>query len=551
MEVSWFNLAACIPASAVFSEIDVNPLLQGLDPVAANQVIATAQALEMNRPDQAAGQLAPVLAAHPDHPEVLRLHASLLSLRGEHRSALHQMHRALKQRPHEALYHNAYAIFLADAGELDQSIDVLRHACKLQPGFVMAWYNLGLFLTRSARFDEARHALRHAVTLAPDYAAARAQLADLLRMDNFRDEAIAEYRKLLAEQPWSGMAWWGLAEIKTLRLGTDDSDAIRRALAHPRATDGDRVAMGFALAKALDDQGRYAESMQALATANEIARRHRTWNAQGFTTTMESIKTATCTTDAGQDLGSEVIFIVGMPRSGSTLIEQILASHSKVEGAAELPDLPLLIAEQSKQRKKSYPGWLAEMSAEDWRQLGQRYLERTARWRKNRPIFTDKLPNNWMHIGMIRAMLPGARIIISRRDALETCFSCYRQYFPGNDYTRSFPDLAAYWHSFDAASSYWAQKEPVHVYQHIYEDLLKDPETQIRQLLTFCDLPFEEACLRFNETQRIIGTPSAMQVREPLRTGTARSPRYGELLNPLRQALDLPLIDKQSLHVQG
>lgn len=515
----------------------MNALLQGLDSVAANRVIAASQALEMNRPEQAAGQLAPVLASHPDHPEVLRLHASLLSLRGEHRSALRDMHRALQQRPQEALYHNAFAIFLAEAGELDQAIDALRHACKLQPGFVMAWYNLGLFLTRSARFDEAREALRRAVSLAPDFAAARAQLADLLRMENFRDEAITEYRKLLAQQPWAGMAWWGLAEIKTLRLETADSAAMERALMHPRATDGDRVATGFALAKALDDQGRYAESMQALATANAIARKQRAWNAGAFEATMDAIRTARCNAAAAQDLGSEVIFIVGMPRSGSTLIEQILGSHSKIEGAAELPDLPLVIGEASNTYKKPYPYWLADMSAADWQQWGQRYLERTARWRKRRPMFTDKLPNNWMHIGMIRAMLPGARIVISRRDALETCFSCYRQYFPGNDYTRTFSDLASYWRRFDDAANYWAQNEPAHVYQHAYENLIGDPEHQIRELLKFCGLPFEEACLRFSETQRTVGTPSAMQVREPLRADTARASRYGELLNPLRQAL--------------
>lgn len=528
---------------AVYSEACLNPLLQGLDPVAANRVMAAAQALEAGRPDQAAEQLAPVLAGHPEHPEVLRLHASVLSLRGEHRLALQAMHRALQQRPGEALYHNAFGIFLAEAGELEQAIEALRHACALQPGFVMAWYNLGLFLTRSVRFDEAREALRRAVTLAPDYAAARAQLADLLRIDSHRDEAIAEYRMLLAEQPWSGMAWWGLAEIKTLRLDVADSDAIRRALAHPHASDGDRVPMGFALAKSLDDQGRYADSMQALATANAIARRHRGWNAAGFAGTIDSIRAATCTARAAPDLGKEVIFIVGMPRSGSTLIEQILASHSKVEGAAELSDLPLLIGEESNRRRKAYPHWLADMRAEDWQRLGQRYLQRTARWRKRRPVFTDKLPNNWMHIGMIRAMLPGARIVISRRDALETCFSCYRQYFPGNDYTRDVSDLAGYWRSFDAAASDWTQREPAHVHSHVYEDLLADPEASIRRLLDFCGLPFEEACLRFHETQRSVGTPSAMQVRQPLRGDTARAPRYGELLNPLRQALGLAAIE--------
>ncbi|WP_284333183.1 tetratricopeptide repeat-containing sulfotransferase family protein [Dyella flagellata] len=508
-------------------------------------MIAAEQALAMNRPDHAAGRLGPVLASHPDHPEVLRLHASLLSLRGDHRSALREMQRALEQRPQEAFYHNAFALLLAEVGELDRAIEFLLRACELQPHFVLAWYNLGLFLTRSARFDEARDALRHAVALAPDYTAARAQLADLLRMDNFREEATAEYRRLLAEQPWAGMAWWGLAEIKTLRLGTADSDAIRRALTHPRATDGDRIAMGFALAKALDDQGRYAESMQALAAANDIARRHRTWSAAAFAATVESINAATCTAGAGQDLGSEVIFIVGMPRSGSTLIEQILASHSNVEGTAELTDLPVLIGEESARRRKPYPKWLPEMGAEDWLRLGRRYLERTARWRSRRPIFTDKLPNNWMHIGMIRAMLPGARIVISRRDALETCFSCYRQYFPGNDYTRNFSDLAGYWRSFDATANHWAQQEPTRVYQHAYEELVADAETNIRALLVFCGLPFEAACLRFNETRRSISTPSAMQVREPLRADTSRAPRYGELLNPLRQALFLPLIGEQ------
>jgi tetratricopeptide (TPR) repeat protein len=524
-------------------EASLNPLLHGLDVAAANQVIGAARALEMGQVVQAAQQLAPVRASHPDHPEVLRLHASMLSAHREHVPALRAARRALDQRPQEALYHNTYAVILAEAGELDLAIASLRRACELQPNLVVSWYNLGLFLIRSARLKEASAALHCAILLAPDYAAARAQLADVLRMDNCRDEAIVEYRKVLAEQPWVGMAWWGLAEIKTLHLGKDDSDAIQRALAHPRASDGDRIAMGFALAKAMDDQGRYAESMQALAAANAIAQRHRTWDAAAFAATIASIRAAHGAADAGDSLGEEVIFIVGMPRSGSTLIEQMLASHSQIEGAAELPDLPLILGEESTRRKKPYPAWLADMRAEDWQRLGRRYLERTARWRKQRPIFTDKLPNNWMHIGMIRAMLPGARVVVSRRDALETCFSCYRQYFPGNDYTRRFADLAAYWRSFDAAASYWAQQAPGHVYQHVYEDVQKDPEGSIRRLLAFCHVPFEPACLHFHETQRTVGTPSAMQVREPVRRDTARSPRYGKLLNPLREALGLPQVD--------
>jgi hypothetical protein len=183
------------------------------------------------------------------------------------------------------------------------------------------------------------------------------------------------------------------------------------------------------------------------------------------------------------------------------------------------------------------------MQSDDWRRLGERYLERTAHWRQQRPVFTDKMPGNWYYIGAIRAMLPGARIIACRRDPLETCFSCYRQHLDNNEYTRTFADLAAYWRDYDRAIRHWRSLHPAHVHEHVYEDLLANPEACIRRLLEFCGLPFEEACLRFHETARDVRTPSAMQVRQPLRRDTARSDRYGALLDPLRQALGLPKFD--------
>lgn len=513
--------------------------LHGLQPAAAKLVVAAAQALEAGRADQASQWLGGVLASNPDHPEALRLEAGILSLRGRHEHAIETMRRALAQRPNDALYHNTFGSVLADAGDFDGAIAALRRAAELQPDLASAWYNLGIILTRCVRYAEAGEALRRAVKLAPQHVLARAQLADALKVSGRTDEAITEYRKVIAAQPWAGMAWWGLANIKTVRLQIGDVDAIRAALRAPNASDDDRIALGFALARALDDQGGYAESFDALGQANALARRRTQWNADAFSAALCAIETAFAGVPIAADgLGREVIFVVGMPRSGTTLAEQILASHPQVEGAGELPDLPLLVNAESTRRRHAFPHWVGEMQAQDWRRFGESYLQRTAHWRERKPIFVDKLPNNWIYIAAIRAMLPQARIVVCRRDPLETCLSCYRQHFAGNDYTRTFTDLAAYWREFDRSVRQLATAHPKHVYQHSYEQLIAAPEHSIRALLEFCGLPFEESCLRFHETVRDVHSPSAAQVREPLRD-SARAARYGALLEPLRQALNL------------
>jgi len=370
---------------------------------------------------------------------------------------------------------------------------------------------------------------------------ARALLADMLRTRGQTTEAAMEYRKVLAEQPWAGQAWWGLADLRTIRFTDDDIECMQAAMQQPRASENDLIATGFALAKALDDNERQDDSLTALAQANAIARRRQQWNADAFSAGISTVNQAFLPPPAAAAaaLGEEIIFIVSLPRSGSTLVEQILASHSSVEGAGELPDLPQVLGEESRRRGQPFPQWVRAMQPADWERLGRRYLERTAHWRRQRPVFTDKLPNNWMYIGAIRAMLPGAHIIACRRDPLETCFSCYRQYLAGNEYTRTFDDLAAFWRDFDRSVCHWHTLHPSQVFEHAYEQLLADPEVHIRRLLDFCGLPFEPACLSFHENQREVRSPSATQVRQPLHD-TARAPRYGALLDPLRTALGLP-----------
>jgi tetratricopeptide (TPR) repeat protein len=523
--------------------------LHGLSPTAIRSVVAAATALDRGQADAADHHLIGLLALYPEHPEVLRLLAGLQSLHGDAFDAIATMRRALAKRPNDALYHNTLGTALLAADDYDAAVSSLVRASELDPKLTTAWYNLGLALMRAMRPVESAAALRQAAALSPQHFGARILLADMLKAQGRLDEAIAEYRRVLGAQPYAGMAWWGLADIKTVRFEDADTEALVLALRDARAGDDDRIAMGFALAKAWDERDRYADSLAELARANAIARRRQHWDATAHSAWIDALIEAfspPLAQPTQSTLGGEVIFIASMPRSGSSLIEHVLASHSQVDGAGELADLPLVLTEESRRIGKPIWQWARDAGAEDWQRLGIRYLERTARWRERRPRFTDKLPGNWMYVGAIRRMLPGARIVIGRRDALETCLSCYRQRLVGNEYTRTFGDLARYWRDFDRAVRRWHALYSENVYANVYEDLVADPEAGIRTLLAFCDLPFEPACLEFHLTEREVHTPSAAQVREPLRRDTARASRYGALLDPLRVELGLHPIGASS-----
>lgn len=513
--------------------------LAGLPAPASAAVIAAERALNAHKPDEAERHLVSALALAPAHAEVLHMLGNVQAMRGQYAEAVATLQRASGARAQDPLILNSLGIALGKAGRPDDAIAALRQACTLEPGLAGAWFNLALIHAGLAEYEQAIDALRRVVSLAPTHHNARSMLADILREDGRTDDARAAYRDVLARQPLSGMAWWGLANIKTVPLQAGDVDAIRRALVNPQTGAHDRVALLFALAKGLEDQQRYAEALAALEQANTSARQRKpAWNAAALSAQVDALlATFQAPKITGSDFGSEAIFVVSLPRSGSTLIEQILASHPQVEGASELGDLWQVVAEESQRRQRPLAEWAKGLPAADWRRLGERYLERTARWRTQRPRFTNKMPDNWLYAGAALAMLPGARIVACRRDPLETCFSCYRQMLNGNAYTHDFNDLAAYWRDFDRAVRHWQATDPKRVRVQVYEELVADPEAQTRALLDFCGLPFDPACLRFYETERRVRTPSASQVREPLRRDTARTAKYGALLDPLREAL--------------
>jgi hypothetical protein len=297
----------------------------------------------------------------------------------------------------------------------------------------------------------------------------------------------------------------------------------------------------FALGKAREDRSRFADAFAAYRSANLIARNRRPWNAPAFSASIDAMLAAFDTAReraATSDLGNEVVFIVSLPRAGSTLTEQILAAHRDVEGAGELTDVVDVLKEESRARGRDFPLWVPEASAADWERLGRRYLERTARWRTRRPRSTDKMPNNWFFLGAIQSMLPGARVVDVRRDPLETCWSCYKQLFGrGVEFSYDLEDLGAFWRDYDRAMRFWIARDPASARVQRYEALLAEPEPEIRALLDFCGLDFDPACLAFHEAGRDVRTASAAQVRQPLKRDTARAASYGELLAPLRAAL--------------
>lgn len=513
--------------------------LAGLPPIAAKAVVAAEAALRFRRLEEAQQQLTAAAALAPSHPEVLHLQGNLHALHGRYMEAVTALQQAMAQRPRDPLILNSLGLVLRRTGRLDDATQAFQHALKIDSKLPGAWFNLALVHAALSEHEQGIAALRNVLRLAPDHHNARTLLADMLKEEGSAEDAQALYREVLARQPLSGMAWLGLSNVKTIPLQPEDARKIEAALADPRTGEHDRTAMRFALAKAYEDQQRFEDAFAALQAANASARRRKAPYSREAITAQVDAAFATFAPNpaADADFGKEAIFVVSMPRAGSTLTEQILASHPQVEGASELNDLWQVLAEETQRREKLFTEWAPLATPDDWKRLGSRYLERTARWRRNRPRFTNKMPGNWLYIGAILRMLPGARIVACQRDPLETCFACYRQMLDGNEYTHDFDDLAAYWRDFDRAVRHWHALDPQRVRLQVYEELVADPEGQTRALLDFCNLPFDPACLRFYETERRTRTPSATQVRQPIRRDTARTARYGAVLDPLRAAL--------------
>ena len=466
---------------------------------------------------------------------------------------------------------------------LDDAELLLENVLLLAPDYTAARYDYVRVLLERHKHARARAELEKLLKIEPDnraylmsYAAAWAGLGE-------HERAMALYRKLLADTPQAeelhlsighaqktlgrtreaiesyraarcrvdfGDAYWSLANLKTYRFSDEEIEAMRRAESGETTALEDRYHFCFALGKALEDRGDYAGSFNYYERGNALKKSSSRYRAETIERNAR-LQMQVCTRDffaerAGVGSSSDApIFIVGLPRAGSTLLEQILASHSRVEGTLELPDIPRLVAElvgrDGDTEDPRYPAILARMQPQEFRHLGESYLADTRPYRTGKPHFIDKMPNNFRHIGLIHLILPNARIIDARRSPLACCFSNFKQLFAsGQEFTYSFEDIARYYVSYVALMDHWDEVLPGKVLRIQHEELVEDLSGHVHRLLEFCGLEFEPACLEFHKTDRSIRTASSEQVRQPInRAGLDQWRHFEPWLDPLKKALGI------------
>ena len=485
-------------------------------------------------------ELSRLLKEAPEHAELMRWSAVMHMDNGDWSEASAVLHRAV------ALRRDDFALWLL-LGTAQANVDEFAAAetsfqcaagCEGKSG---EWLQLSIQLDRQGWYEASLRAVDKALQRDGKSTVALLQRSRCLKALGHAEAAAADCRRLIAMDRELARAWFALTDLKTVCLSESECLQLERTAQRVDLPPADRVMLDFALGQALEDAGDLVRAVAVFQRANAAVQRSAPWHADAFAQRVESIHHAFFDAPVAQasPQGGEVIFLVGMPRSGSTLIEQVLAAHPRVEGASELPYLGQVLEAESRRRGRAFPSWVGDASAEDWTRLGQHYLQLSARWRRQKPMATDKLPDNWLHVAAIRAMLPQARVIDCRRDPLETCWSCFKQLFgPGlAAYSYGFESLAQYWRACESMGDRCVRAYPQQVRIQRYEALVDDPEQQIRELLAFCDLPFDEACLDFQAARRAIRTPSALQVRQPMRQVSMRAARYGDALLALRDAL--------------
>lgn len=491
------------------------------------------------------------------------------------------LRRLLGGNPHDVVALCMLAEVLEKNGQAAAAETLLKQSLELAPGYVRARHNLAVVYLRQNRPEEALEQSDRALAAEPgnpDFRKLRAaillrlmrfdesigvceqllnedsaqptvwtSLGHLLKTVGRRDDAIAAYRQAIALEPRFGEPYWSLANLKTANVTDDELAGMRAQLEKREVGKTDRLHFHFAIGRALEDRTRYAESFEHYAKGNELRLEQHPWDPDVMSTFVEQCRAFFTPEffarlgDAGSSAG-DPIFVLGLPRSGSTLVEQILASHSAVEGTSELNDLPAIVASLARRevngRIPGYPEVLGELDSGTFGELGEAYLASTRVHRiVGTPYFIDKKPNNFAHIGLIHAILPRARIIDIRRHPLACGLSLYKEHFArSQEFSYSLGYIGRYYRDYVDLMAHFEAVLPGRVCHVIYESLVSDTETEVRRMLDYCGLPFEEACLAFHETRRAVSTASSEQVRKPIFTaGLEHWKHYAPWLDDLKR----------------
>jgi tetratricopeptide (TPR) repeat protein len=464
--------------------------------------------------DDAEILLESALALAPDYDALRYDYALILLRRHKHVRAREEMEKLLRKDPDNRDYRTTHATVCTGFGDYEKALPLYREI----------------------------------LNETPDRPELHLSIAHALKTVGRTGEAIASYRAAAASRPRFGDAYWSLANLKTYRFTDAEIAQMRADEAAPRVGLEDRYHLCFALGKALEDRADYAESFQYYQRGNALKKSESRYRPEPLERNAR-LQAEVCTRDffdARQGVGCDSpapIFIVGLPRSGSTLLEQILASHSQVEGTMELADILRMVQDlQGRETKDSiprYPGILADLEPEDFNRLGEKYLADTRVYRSDKPFFIDKMPNNFRHLGLIHLILPNAKIIDARRDPLACCFSNYKQLFAsGQQFTYSVEDITRYYRMYVDLMAHWDRALPGKVLRVQHEDVVEDLEANVRRILEFCNLDFEPACVDFHKNDRRVHTASSEQVRQPInREGVDQWRNFDPWLGPFKTAL--------------
>ena len=507
---------------------------------------AAAAALSRGRLQEAEHLLRPHVARNPDEPGSLIMLAELENMLGAYADAESLFRRALSIMPGFAEPHMGIATVLFRQGRAGEAVAELRAILASDPANEAATRQFANILGHLGRYEEALQAYERFLAAAEGSDTVRVGYGHMLKTVGRVEEAVTAYRTVLSRNPAHGEVWWSLANLKTVALSTDDIGRMCAALADRQGpSHDDRIHLHFALGKAFDDAKEAESAFAHYAEGNRLVRSGLPYDADAFSDEVSrAIAALTPELFAGRDGAGDPdtapIFILGMPRAGSTLIEQILSSHSHVEGTAELPYISEIVRDLVAAAWQPYPELLAALGDDRLRLLGQQYIDRAGLHRStDRPHFIDKMPNNWFDIGLIHLILPNAKIVDARRNPLDCCLSNFRQHFVrGQAFSNSLADMGRYYRDYVRFMDHVDRVLPGRVHRVIHEDLIADPEREIRRMLAALDLPFEDACLRFHENARPVRTASSEQVRRPInRDGVERWRAYEPWLGPLKEAL--------------
>ena len=511
-----------------------------------------AAALRENRTAEAESLLRRHLERHPNDVCAQSMLAEVALRHARLDTAEALLKRCLELAPSYRLARHNYAVLLM---RQDKPVDALREADRLlaEEPANFSFHNLrAAVLLRLAEYEEAAKAYEQALREQRDQPRVWASLGHVLRTVGRREQAIAAYRKAIALAPDFGEAYWNLANLKTLQISDSELESMHAQLRKADLATEDRIHLHFAAGKALEDKRAFAESFRHYDAGNRLRRQALRYDADAFTDLVKRSKGLFTAAFFAERTGwgassAEPIFIVGLPRTGSTLVEQILASHSAVEGTVELPNITATakaLADRAGGPAK-YPDVLASLREEECRELGQAYLEGTRVQRKRGTrFFIDKMPNNFAHLGLIHLILPSARVVDVRRHPLACGFSLFKHLFAhGQHFSYSFEDIGRYYRDYVELMAHFDAVLPRRAHRVMYESLVGDTESEVRRLLEYCGLPFERACLNFFENQRAVSTPSSEQVRRPIfREALDHWRHYEPWLDPLKAQLG-PLVD--------